>query len=393
MTVKRTLIILAALLVALPLAAGLLQQGSSQVAAQDVATPAAQQLAAQATSVPVTTTSEISALGSVEANLVTSLYFQTAGTVKGVYVETGDHVNAGEVLADLEGTSAWNTYNQALLSLESAQLSMEALLAPPTDQEIAVAKANVASAQAAYSSVANGSSDADIETLQLKYDQAAASLEALQTARANMSGSEDEIALQEAKIGAASFSAEIARLQLEAAQEPDSNSLWSASIKIQQAQLQLEQLQAAPTQSEIDSAQLTIDRAQASLETAQKAVLETQLIAPVSGYVTTLNISAGDSVSATTVVMEVSDTSKLQMTVPVNELDVQDVSVGQSAVIQLDALSGVDIAGTVEDVGWLSSTSSDGIVTYDVRVALNTDDSRVRIGMTGEVAIQTGSVS
>ena len=91
--------------------------------------------------------------------------------------------------------------------------------------------------------------------------------------------------------------------------------------------------------------------------------------------------------------MEISDTSNLQMTVPVNELDVQSVSVGQTADIQLDALSGVAIPGTVENVGWLSSTSSDGIVTYDVTIALNTDDSRIRIGMTGEVAMNTGSVN
>ena len=81
------------------------------------------------------------------------------------------------------------------------------------------------------------------------------------------------------------------------------------------------------------------------------------------------------------------------MTVPVNELDVKKVAVGDDATIQLDALSGDDIQGTVDNVGWLSSTSSDGIVTYDVRVVLNTDDSRVRIGMTGEVAIITGSES
>jgi HlyD family secretion protein len=81
------------------------------------------------------------------------------------------------------------------------------------------------------------------------------------------------------------------------------------------------------------------------------------------------------------------------MTVPVNELDVGRVAIGQNATIQLDALTGVNIPGKVENVGWLSATSSDGIVTYDVLVTLDTTDPHVRLGMTGEVAIDTGSSS
>ena len=390
---KKSLGILIIMLVALPLIAV-----STQVAGQSVpdvtptVSPLTEQAAPAATQTP-TSTSEISALGSVEATSVMELYFQTSGTVNGIYAQVGDYVQAGEVLADLDASSAWNTYNQAVLNLESAQISMDELLAPPTDAELAVAEANIASAQASYSSAANSTTDDQIAQLQLKYQQAQDQLTALQTARANMSGTEEEISLQEAKIGAQSFNVEIARLQLEEAQTPNSSSLWSASVRIQQAQLQLEELQAGASQTEIDNAQLTIDRAQANVEDAQTALLKTQLVTPITGYVTAVNITAGDSVNTSTAVIEISDTSTLQMTVPVNELDIKKIAVGQNAVIELDALSSTEIQGTVDNVGWLSSTSSDGIVTYDVRVVLNTDDSRVRIGMTGEVTIITGSES
>ncbi len=60
---------------------------------------------------------------------------------------------------------------------------------------------------------------------------------------------------------------------------------------------------------------------------------------------------------------------------------------------RLDALPDLDIPGQVEHVGWISATSSDGIVTYDVQVVVNTDDAQVRIGMTGEVTIETGSTN
>ena len=169
--------------------------------------------------------------------------------------------------------------------------------------------------------------------------------------------------------------------------------MWSASIRIQQAQLQLDQLQAGPTQQQLDNAQVAIERAQLTLDQAQNMLEKSQLVAPRSGYVTAVNIAAGDNVSANTAAVEIADLSGFQMTVPVNELDIGRVAVGQSATVQLDALTGVNIPGSVENIGWLSSTSSDGIVTYDVQIALDTTDPHVRLGMTGEVAIDTGSSS
>ena len=296
MTLRKSLVVLMIALISVSsvvVGTQVLGQSAAQ-AVTPTAAPLVNRPAPEATMQTSTSISTISALGSVEASAVMELNFQTSGTINGVYAQVGDYVQAGEVLADLDASNAWNSYNQALLNLESAQISMNDLLAPPTDSELAVAKANLASAQAAYSSVANGTSDDQIAQLQLKYQQAQDQLTALQTARANMNGSEDEISLQEAKIGAQSFNVNIARLQLEAAQTPNSSSLWSASIKIQQAQLQLDELQAGATQSEIDNAQLAIDRAQASVDDAQKTLLNTQLVAPISGYVTAVNVEPGE---------------------------------------------------------------------------------------------------
>ncbi len=340
-----------------------------------------------------TTSSSISALGSVEPNSIALLQFHISGATSRVYVTLGDYVKAGEVLADLKSDDAWNTYNQAVLALESAQIAMSDLKEPATAEELAVAKANITSAQAAYSSAANSTSDAQLENAQLQYDQAQAQLTALQDARAHMGGTDEQIALQDAQIGAASFNAEIARLQLEELQKPNSSSLWSASIRIKQAQLELEQLQQGPTQDELNSAQIAIDRAQANLLAAETALQKVQLVAPISGYVTAVNISANQAVSTDTVAIEISDMSALHMTVPINELDVARVQEGEDASIKLDALTDLAIPGKIEHVGWLSETSSDGIVTYDVQVVLNTTDARVRIGMTGEVTIETGSTN
>jgi HlyD family secretion protein len=233
----------------------------------------------------------------------------------------------------------------------------------------------------------------DLQAAQLKYQQAQAQVAALQQARQLMNGTDDQIALQDAKIGAATFNAEISRLQLQQQTTPNSASLWQASIRITQAQLNLDKLTAGPTQAQLDSAQLAITRAQAAIDDAETAIKRMQLIAPHSGTVTALNLTAGQPAGSQTAAIEITDLSQLRITVPVNELDIERVQAGADATIKLDALPGVDIPGKVENIGWLSTTSSDGIVTYGVRIALDTTDPRVRIGMTGEVAIDTGSAN
>lgn len=396
MIVKRFVLILPMLALGLVLLVTNLKAAPVDNVVAQQATPTSQPSELQQIPFPTAVTeasTTLSALGSVEADRVASLQFQTSRTVKGVYVQVGDTIQAGEVVADLDDSDAWQNYHQAMLNLESAQLSLAELNEPPSEQDLRVAQANLASAQAAYSSAANPVSAEQLASAQASYDNAVLQQQALETARRHMNGNDNEIAQAEAQIGAASFNTEIARLQLEELQTTDSSSAWSASIRIKQAQLQLQQLQQGPTASELASAQLNIDRAQASVENAQTALKQVQLIAPISGTVTAVNIASGGAASPGKAAVEISDLSRLRMTVPINELDIDKVKEGMKATIQLDALAGVDIPGTVEQVGWIASTSSDGIVTYAVVVVLNTDDERVRIGMTGEVTIETGSAN
>ncbi|HVU12047.1 MAG TPA: hypothetical protein VHD90_12255 [Phototrophicaceae bacterium] len=349
----------------------------------------------------------ISALGSVAANATVSINFQGSGTVSGVYVQVGDYVDAGDVLADMDGTSAWSTYNQAQLNLQKAQLALEELNQPPSEDDLKVAEANLASAQAAYGSTANNAqTSAQITADQEKYQSAQANLAALQQARQNMSGTDDQIAMQDAKIGAASFNAEIARLTLQKDQTPDSSSLWSASIRIQQAQLNLQKLQAGPTMQQLDSANVAVVRAEAAVADAETALQNLQLIAPRAGYVIGVNIKTNDAVgngagvtsttstSATTSGdVELADVSQFKISVPVNELDIEKVKIGDTADITLDSLPGTNFTGKVDNISWLATTDSNGIVTYAVEIVLNTDDPRVKIGMTGEITINTTGTS
>ena len=423
MTVRRTIILLVAIMLAIPLIAITVQTTENRPAqpeqqAASTQTPNSQgqgrgnfgggQFTPQATETAVP---GISALGSVAANSSILVNFLASGKVTGVYVQVGDFVKAGDVLADIDGTNDWNGYNQAVLNMQKAQIALNALYLPPTSDALKSAQAQIAAAQAAYSSAATAVSSGQIQADQLKVQQAQQNLAGLQAARSNMSGTDSQIALQEAKIGAATFNAQIAKLQLQADQTPNSASLWQASLKIQQAQLSLQQLEAGPTMAQVDSANIALQKAEAAVLDAQTALEQTQLIAPTSGYVTAVNIQVGSSeqggstssassssssssssttsTASTTAAVELEDISQFKITVPVNELDIEKVKVGEPVTITLDSLPNTTFQGKVDNISWLSTTNSDGIVTYSVEITMTTSDPRVRIGMTGQVTIDT----
>lgn len=264
MTVRRSLIFLVLLVIAVPIAIGLLaasQNSTTGAESEQLAIPegfanlqlpdgvqlpdGANPFAAFQAAL------NVSALGTIEANEVAELSFQVGGELDVIAVVAGDYVEAGTVIAQLDYESAQINYSQALLNLERSQANLRELFEPVDESEIRAAEANIASAQASYSSIANSVTDEDIRAAELSYQQEQLNYNAEVQARTQMSGTEEEIALQEATIGQASFNLEIARLQLEELQTPDSANLWSASTRIEQARLQLEALKEGPTEEEI----------------------------------------------------------------------------------------------------------------------------------------------
>ncbi|MEO1646872.1 MAG: HlyD family efflux transporter periplasmic adaptor subunit, partial [Chloroflexota bacterium] len=85
-------------------------------------------------------------------------------------------------------------------------------------------------------------------------------------------------------------------------------------------------------------------------------------------------------------VIELMDVSSLGLTVQVDEIDIGLVEVGQAVRVTLDALPDVAIPATVTAIAPLG-TPSGGIVSYDVDIALDGSDPRVRVGMTAEATV------
>jgi multidrug efflux pump subunit AcrA (membrane-fusion protein) len=84
-----------------------------------------------------------------------------------------------------------------------------------------------------------------------------------------------------------------------------------------------------------------------------------------------------------------SDLSSMQLVVALSESEIHNVKVGQIATVTVEALEGRKLAAHVSEVAILS-TSSSGVVSYDVTFQLDQMESGLKPGMsaTAEVVVK-----
>lgn len=330
----------------------------------------------------------VSAIGTVEANRIRQLGFSSSGRIAERLVEPGMFVRAGDVLVQLADEPQRLALEQAEIALRAAELQRDQLLAGPDEAQLRVAQANVQSAQGAVSAVLNAVSAQDLRAAELAYEQAQQALADAVQARATAPGGQPEAAyaLLDARVGQASFNVEIARLQLEALREGRPAEVNAAYARLAQAQRELERLQAGPSPFELDRAEAAIAAARIERDQAQIALDRQRLVAPFDGVVTSVNAEVGALALPGVPIVELADLSELRLVVQVDEIDVRLIREGAPARVRLDALPEVTLDAVLESIA-LVGTNNAGIVNYDVRVRLLTQDPRARVGMTAEAAV------
>jgi HlyD family secretion protein len=121
---------------------------------------------------------------------------------------------------------------------------------------------------------------------------------------------------------------------------------------------------------------------------AQAALDGYDLKAPFAGTVADINVTAGQLVGPETWAVLVADLGQWYVdTSDLTELEVVKVTQGQPVTVTVDALPGVDLAGTVDRVGQSFSVQG-GDVLYTVHIRLTKGDPQLRWGMTVEVTFE-----
>lgn len=150
----------------------------------------------------------------------------------------------------------------------------------------------------------------------------------------------------------------------------------------------LTNFQSAEAQVNLAGAQ--VKQAEAALNAAELDLKYTIIRSPVNGIVVARNIEVGQTVAASfatpNLFLIALDLTKMQVDTNVSESDIGGMTEGKEATFTVDAYPGQRFAGTIRQVR-LAPINVQNVVTYNVVVAVDNRDLRLKPGMTANVSI------
>lgn len=173
----------------------------------------------------------------------------------------------------------------------------------------------------------------------------------------------------------------------------------NATISVHSREIALEQAKndynilVTPSAADLASARSQLTSAAVSVDRAKYNVEQATLVSPIDGVVAALNYKTGDIIMSDAIdktMASIINNDTLFIEANIEEADISKLKVGEKAQVTFDAVDGVVLTGEVSFISLTSETSSNGIVTYLVRVILtNTAASQVREGMTAAIEFIT----
>ena len=162
----------------------------------------------------------------------------------------------------------------------------------------------------------------------------------------------------------------------------------------------------------VQSARANVQSAQASLQRANKDLNRTVIVAPSDGVISLLNVKKGEKVAGNsfnigTEMMRIADMAKIEVRVDVPENDIVKVSLGDTALVEVEAYSDKKFKGIVTKIAssnngaalsGINTTTSSDVTQYKVNILLLADSYRdlmgkgifpFKPGMTATADIQT----
>jgi macrolide-specific efflux system membrane fusion protein len=179
-------------------------------------------------------------------------------------------------------------------------------------------------------------------------------------------------------------------------------SIGSATSKVNTATIELATAQdaydAATTTAQLRQTKIALLNARDGLAQAKATLADlnaqlshANLVAPADGIVTVINLTVGANAPVADAIDLAAST--YEVTASVVESDVASLKIGQPATVTVSAIT-ADLTGTVTAIAPVAETSTTGgVVSYAVTVALNSPPATLRPGMTADVTVTTASAS
>lgn len=265
----------------------------------------------------------ISVTGNAEGVSRTNVTSKASAEITAVNVAVGDEVTAGDVLATLDSSSISSQISSAKTSISNQQAIKE--------NTYGQNQRALEQAQEDYNTASN----------QLAADRAI--LDSKNAALAALDPASEDYADKYAAL-----TSEIESIKATVASEQSSLTSLSRAVESAQNVVDMEKYQS------------TDDSASTTLDGLKEQLADCELTAPISGVVTAVNVSVGDSNTPGTVLFTIEDTSTMKITASIDEKDILKVQEGQEVVITSNALGDTKLSGVVSKVVKVKNTSASG---------------------------------
>jgi multidrug efflux pump subunit AcrA (membrane-fusion protein) len=270
----------------------------------------------------------VEAVGTLDPNEEVTISNQVEGTVEKLYVDLGDAVRAGQLIAQLDTRELELNVHQQEAALQ---------------QELARV----------------GLSDANAS-----FDESATS----QVRQAEASLADAKIRLDRTKKLA------------------DSGVIAQQQLDAQQAQFDIAEANARSSRETVRNIRATISARKASLSLAQKKLADAKIVAPLTGFIKDRPASAGQFLRANSPVVTIVQNSPLKLHADVPETAVSYVRVGRAVEFHVDAFPERRFEGRITR---FSPSVDQQSRTLKLEAIVNNDDSALKPGFFARVTIQT----
>ena len=262
---------------------------------------------------------------------------KASGIVKKLYVDYGDRVKKGQLLAQLDKDEIQAQVDQSRAALQSSE-------------------ANLSSSQADYERAKVDAEGPDVPLLKRQYDRS----------------------VEMAKDGVVSA---------QALDDADRNYKMALNKQnVAKAQVQV-------LKAKIAQAQADVVHNRANLAQLEEQLSYTDIISPIDGIVLSRDVEMGDAVSSilvlgssATLVMTLGDTSEVYVKGKVDESDIGKVYLGQPARIKVESFKDKTFSGKVTKISPMG-VEKDNVTTFEVRVSINNPGGELKAEMTANAEI------
>ena len=129
-----------------------------------------------------------------------------------------------------------------------------------------------------------------------------------------------------------------------------------------------------------------LDKQKQDLTNQETALSDYTVVAPFAGTASAVNVQVGDAGGSAAVATII--TNQQVATLSLNEVDAAKLTLGDKATLTFDAIDSLTLTGTIAQLDNVG-TVAQGVVSYTVKITFDSQDARVKPGMTVNASIIT----